>query len=77
MEDDDVWPRVTNRPAELLGLGGEIGTLQPGACADLVVLTQTSVDIPLQDVNGKERTGPAWAATAVVRGGEVVVSGLA
>ncbi len=77
MEDNDVWPRVTNRPAELLGLGGEIGTLQPGACADLVVLTQTPVAIPLQDVNGNERTGPAWTATAVVRGGEVIVSGSA
>jgi imidazolonepropionase-like amidohydrolase len=26
------------RPAALLGLAGEVGTLAPGACADLAVL---------------------------------------
>ena len=74
MSEDDVWPRVTSRPAELLGLSSEIGTLQPGACADLVVLAQTDSELRLQDSNGNERNGRLWYAAAVVRGGEIVVA---
>ena len=69
-----MWPRVTTRPAELLGLSGEVGTLQTGSCADLVVLTRTASEITLYDVNGNMRHGPAWNAAAVVRAGEMVVN---
>jgi dihydroorotase len=72
MREEDAWPRITSRPAKLLGLADEVGTLAPGACADLVVLTQAKKESPLRDVSGNERPGRIWSATAVVRGGEVV-----
>ena len=74
MHERDVWPRVTTRPAELLGLSGEIGTLASGSCADLVVLTRTYSAISLYDVNGNTRSGPAWTTAAVVRAGQVIVN---
>lgn len=72
MREEDAWPRITSRPAELLNLVGEIGTLTPGACADLVVLEQASEDVALRDISGNERPGRIWSAAAVVRDGEVV-----
>ena len=73
MSEDDAWPRITSRPAELLGLAGEVGTLAPGACADLVVLEESSEDVALRDVSGHERPGRVWSAAAVVRDGELVI----
>ncbi len=72
MREEDAWPRITSRPAELLHLAGEVGTLAPGACADLVVLTEAGNDVALRDISGKERPGRIWRAAAVVRGGELV-----
>ena len=72
LREEDAWPRVTSRPAELLNLAGEIGTLAPGSCADVVVLTEANEKGPLRDVSGNERSGRVWSAAAVVRGGEVV-----
>ena len=72
MSKEDAWPRVTSRPAELLGLAGEVGTLATGACADLVVLTEANEASALRDVSGNERPGRIWTAAAVVRGGELV-----
>ena len=72
MRAEDAWPRITARPAELLGLAGEVGTLSPGACADLVVLTEGTAEVALRDVSGNERPGRIWSAAAVVRGGEQV-----
>ena len=72
MREEDAWPRITSRPAELLHLAGEVGTLAPGACADLVVLTEAGNEVALRDISGKERPGRIWRAEAVVRGGELV-----
>ena len=72
MREEDAWPRITSCPAEVLGLAGEVGTLAPGACADLVVLTEANEEVPLRDISGNERPGRIWSAAAVVRGGEVV-----
>ena len=72
MREEDAWPRITSRPAELLNLAGEVGTLAPGACADLVVLTEANEEVALRDVSGNERPGRIWSAAAVIRGGEVV-----
>jgi dihydroorotase len=41
MPERDAFAAATVRPAAILGLAGEVGTLAPGACADLVVLRQT------------------------------------
>lgn len=72
MREEDAWPRITSRPAELLGLAGEVGTLAPGACADLVVLTEAADEVALRDVSGNERPGRIWSAAAVVRDGELI-----
>ena len=64
--------RVTARPAQYLGLAGEIGTLAPGACADLSVLRWNDQAPPLQDVDGIERPGGCWEPVLTVRAGKVV-----
>lgn len=72
MKEADIWPRVTSRPAELLGMACEIGTLAPGACADLAVLCWHDEPRPLRDAVGNEREGGVWEPVLTVRGGEVV-----
>jgi dihydroorotase len=72
MPEREVFPRVTTRPAAILGLAGEVGTLAPGACADLVALAWNPVAPPLRDTSGVERPGGAWEPCLTVRGGVVV-----
>ena len=72
MSEADVLPRVTVRPAELLGLSGEVGTLAPGACADLAVLGWNPDALPLCDVAGVSRPGGCWEPVLTVRGGQPV-----
>ena len=52
MELDETIRRVTSIPAEVLGMGGEIGTLQAGASADVVVLEMQEGDFQLTDTFG-------------------------
>jgi dihydroorotase len=68
----DAFARVTTRPAAILGLGGEVGTLAPGTCADLVALAWNPDAPPLRDTNGAERPGGAWEPVLTVRAGTVV-----
>jgi dihydroorotase len=63
--------RVTQRPAALLGLGGEIGTLVPGACADLAVLRWNPNAEPLCDTMDEERAGGRWEPVLTVRAGAI------
>lgn len=72
MPEADVFAAVTERPARILGLAREVGTLAPGACADLTVLKWRDDAPPLVDVSGAKRPGGCWEAAAVVRAGEVV-----
>ena len=72
MSEADALARVTARPAELLGLSGEVGTLAPGACADLAVLRWNPDALPLRDVTGAERPGGCWEPILTVRVGEIV-----
>ena len=72
MAEADVLARATARPAEVLGLKGEAGSLAPGACADLAVLRWNEEALPLRDVNGEERLGGCWEPVATIRGGQVV-----
>ena len=74
MSEADVLPRVTVRPAELLGLSGEVGTLAPGACADLAVLGWNPDALPLCDVAGVSRPGGCWEPLLTVRAGQLVHS---
>ncbi|MEK8144681.1 amidohydrolase family protein [Streptomyces sp. M10(2022)] len=64
----DVIRAATSTAAELLGMSGEIGTLEPGAYADLVVLRGD----PLADISFL--ADPVNVA-GVVQGGSVVSAG--
>ena len=72
MSETEVFERVTARPAECLGLKGEIGTLAPGACADLVVLRWNEDALPLIDTEGIERAGGCWEPALTVNAGRIV-----
>lgn len=57
MPERDAFAAATVRPAALLGLAGEVGTLAPGACADLTVL---------------RKADGVWQAIATIRAGRMV-----
>ena len=58
---------ATINSADALGLAGQVGTLAPGAYADLIAVE----DDPLADIRALERV------SVVLKGGEVVKSGAA
>lgn len=72
MPEADVFAAVTARPARVLGLQREIGTLTPGACADLTVLKWNEAAAPLVDVYGIRRAGGCWETLLTVRAGQIV-----
>ena len=74
MQEADIWPRVTSRPAALLGQEDELGVLTPGACADLAVLRWHDEPQALRDAAGNEYYGGVWEPVLTVRGGEIVSS---
>jgi dihydroorotase len=54
---EQVIAASTARPAELMGLAGEIGTLAPGARADVAVFDLENGSYEFIDVEGASRTG--------------------
>jgi dihydroorotase len=54
---EQVIAAATARPAELMGRSGEIGTLAPGARADLAVFELEHGSFEFIDVEGASRTG--------------------
>jgi dihydroorotase len=54
---EDVIARATALPARFLGMVGEIGTLRPGACADVTVLESIEGAFPITDTMGKTEIG--------------------
>ena len=69
MELDEVVATVTANPAKMLGMEGEIGTLQPGREADLSVLEVLTGRFRLSDNGGAEVIAerlvmPAWCMRA-------------
>jgi dihydroorotase len=72
MPESEAFAAVTVRPAEILGLAGEIGTLAVDACADLVVLRFNTDAATLRDVNGVERPGGCWEPVLTVRSGDLI-----
>jgi dihydroorotase len=69
-----AFAAATRRPAEVLGLAGEIGTLRPGAAADLCGLQWNPDAAPLVDTEGGTRPGGCWEPAFVVRAGSVVIA---
>ena len=72
MAEPDAFARATARPAAILGLGGEVGTLAPGASADLAALGWNPAAPPLRDTSGAERPGGVWEPVLTVRAGTLV-----
>jgi dihydroorotase len=72
MTERDAFERVTARPAAILSLGGGVGTLAPGAEADLAALAWNPVAPALRDTSGVERSGGAWEPVLTVRAGVAV-----
>ena len=72
MEETDAFERATTGSAQHLGLGGEVGTLAVGACADVAVLHWNIEAAPLADVNGEQRPGGCWEPIQTVRAGQLV-----
>jgi dihydroorotase len=66
----DVVRTATSRPAEVLGRSGEIGTLRPGAFADVAILTLHEGRFPFFDVHGTMREG-----SQLLRCAETIVGG--
>lgn len=52
----DVIARATALPAKFLGLAGDLGTLQPGALADITILENQTGEFPLCDTEGRTET---------------------
>jgi len=63
----------TATPARLLGMGGEIGTLAPGACADVAVFKQTAGPAEYLDALGERMVGRVLLVPQLtLRGGRIV-----
>jgi dihydroorotase len=72
MPEPEVLARATFHPARALGMSDEIGTLAPGACADLAVLQWDPDKAPLVDSVGVSRMGGRFEPVLTVRGGEAI-----
>jgi dihydroorotase len=57
MSFPDAIRATTSRPAEVLGLQGEVGTLAPGACADISLFVTEKDDFEFYDTEGNVRRG--------------------
>ncbi|MCH8828929.1 MAG: amidohydrolase family protein [Planctomycetes bacterium] len=75
MSETDVFAAVTSRPADVLGMTGTIGEIEPGACADLTVLTIGDSVESLCDTQGNQRLARRWKAVLTIRAGQVVPPG--
>ncbi len=54
---DDVVLRATATPARILGMEGAVGTLRPGANADVALLELRDGDVEFRDTDGNTVTG--------------------
>jgi len=57
MSLEDVIYAATVAPAQAMGLGDDVGTLHPGAFADVALFTLSTGRFPLYDVFMNERVG--------------------
>ena len=71
LSEKDAFTMSTLRPAQVLGLQGEIGTLAPGASGDVSVLRWSEEPVPLADTPDGVRYGPALEPVVTVRAGRV------
>lgn len=57
MSLSDVIAAATHRPAQVMGMAGEIGTLRAGALADVALFRVVQGEFPFYDVFMNKRTG--------------------
>jgi dihydroorotase len=74
MSLEEVVKASTTKPAEAIGKLGEIGTLKPGACADITVLKLREGKFVYEDTLGEKRIGckKLEPAHVIRRGFEIV-----
>lgn len=70
----DVIEAATARPAQVLGMANDIGTLKPGALADIALFEIVRGDFPFYDVLMNQRNGQALIRNAltILNGREMV-----
>jgi len=70
---DEAVPLVTSNPARYLGRDMDLGTLRPGAVADLAILELIEGDVTLRDNEGQSiRTRQRLRPWRTVRAGQVI-----
>ena len=69
---DEAIEKVTAAPARAMGMLGEIGTLKPGACADLSLFDLESGSFTFEDCKKQTRTGgQRLVPVSTIRGGRL------
>lgn len=69
----DVVAAATVRPAEILGIEQEAGTLRPGSAADIALLQLHRGRFPLYDITGAVReAGELLTCTTTIVGGQLL-----
>jgi Predicted amidohydrolase len=69
----DIVAACTATPADVMGMSGEIGTLAPGACADVSILKMVDHPCEFLDTDGDRRAGhKLLLPQATIRGGRMV-----
>ena len=69
MAKDDILRAVTLTPGMLLGGSLQLGTLKPGAPADMTVLRWNDEPRELLDACGNQRSGGRWETVVTVQNG--------
>ena len=77
MDEADVLAMATSEAAAALGLGQQLGSLEPGKAADLVILDGTAPHLgPVQDLMPElVRGGSRGEVRTVLVGGRAIVEG--
>ena len=71
LPETDAFGMSTLRPAQVLGMAGEIGTLGPGAAGDLSVLRWNPDPVPLANTPDDVREGPALEPIVTIKAGRI------
>jgi dihydroorotase len=72
---DQVIERVTVRPTRMFDFGAELGSLKPGAVADITILEVREGSFLFTDSTGKKRTGrQKLQSAAAIRAGKLYVN---
>ena len=73
MSLESIVRATTSRPAAILGLDGEVGTLRPGALADVALFRLLHGSFPLYDIWGEMReAGALLVNTQTIVGGRTL-----